>query len=83
MAIVTREAHEASLASLARAIPHPHEGILGPRSVAWRLGSDLAVRSDPKAPERHAFIEPARPLHILEYREALERTRPHWRQVWP
>jgi uncharacterized protein (DUF2236 family) len=43
MSVVTREQHEASLAALAREITVPHEGILGPRSVAWRLGGDLAI----------------------------------------
>src|SRR5215211_592390 len=43
MSVVTREHHEAALASLARTIVDPREGILGPRSVAWRLGSDLGV----------------------------------------
>ena len=43
MTVVTREQHEAALAALARVIPEPREGILGPRSVAWRLGGDLAV----------------------------------------
>src|SRR5205823_1498464 len=27
----------------ARDVPDPREGILGPRSIAWRLGGDLAV----------------------------------------
>jgi uncharacterized protein (DUF2236 family) len=40
---VTREQLEASLASLANEIRVPSEGILGPRSVAWKLGGDLAV----------------------------------------
>jgi uncharacterized protein (DUF2236 family) len=43
MPIVTREEHEAALADLARSVRDPHEGILGPRSIAWRLGGDLAV----------------------------------------
>ncbi len=43
MRVVTREEHEASLASLARDIENPREGILGPRSVAWQLGGDLAI----------------------------------------
>lgn len=43
MAIVTREEHEAALAALARDISDPREGILGPRSIAWQLGGDLAV----------------------------------------
>lgn len=43
MSVVTREDHEAALASLARTVIDPREGIFGPRSVAWRLGSDLGV----------------------------------------
>jgi uncharacterized protein (DUF2236 family) len=40
---VTREQLEQSLASLAKEVRNPSEGILGPRSVAWKLGGDLAV----------------------------------------
>jgi uncharacterized protein (DUF2236 family) len=43
MAIVTRADLEASLAELARSVHDPHAGILGPRSVAWQVGGDLAV----------------------------------------
>jgi uncharacterized protein (DUF2236 family) len=43
MHVVTREEHEASLAELARSIANPREGILGPQSLAWKLGGDLAV----------------------------------------
>src|SRR5580765_7368634 len=43
MEIVTREDHDAALAALAREIPNPREGILGPSSIAWQLGGDLAV----------------------------------------
>jgi uncharacterized protein (DUF2236 family) len=43
MPVVTREQHEASLVELARSVRNPREGILGPRSVAWQLGGDLAV----------------------------------------
>jgi uncharacterized protein (DUF2236 family) len=43
MPIVTREEHEASLSALARTVRDPREGILGPRSIAWKLGGDLAV----------------------------------------
>jgi uncharacterized protein (DUF2236 family) len=43
MAIVTRADLEASLAELARSVQDPHAGILGPRSVAWQVGGDLAV----------------------------------------
>jgi uncharacterized protein (DUF2236 family) len=41
--IVTREALESSLMELARGVRDPREGILGPRSIAWRLGGDLAI----------------------------------------
>jgi uncharacterized protein (DUF2236 family) len=43
MGVVTREELEHSLAQLASEVRDPHEGILGPRSVAWKLGGDLAV----------------------------------------
>jgi len=43
MRVVTREEHEASLAALERTIDDPRHGILGPRSLAWQLGGDLAV----------------------------------------
>jgi uncharacterized protein (DUF2236 family) len=43
MAVVTGPELEASLVALAREVRDPHEGILGPRSVAWQLGGDLAV----------------------------------------
>jgi uncharacterized protein (DUF2236 family) len=41
--LVTRDHLEASLADLRREVDDPREGILGPRSHAWRLGSDLAL----------------------------------------
>jgi uncharacterized protein (DUF2236 family) len=41
--IVTHDEHEQALTELAREVANPREGILGPRSVAWRLGGDLAV----------------------------------------
>jgi uncharacterized protein (DUF2236 family) len=41
--IVTRDEHEAALATLVREVSDPREGILGPRSLSWRLGGDLAV----------------------------------------
>jgi uncharacterized protein (DUF2236 family) len=43
MTIVTRDEHEAALAALVRDVRDPREGILGPGSIAWRLGGDLAV----------------------------------------
>lgn len=41
--IVTRADLEASLAALRRQIRDPRAGILGPRSIAWQIGGDLAV----------------------------------------
>lgn len=41
--IVTRADLEASLSELCTQVRDPQEGILGPRSVAWRLGGDLAI----------------------------------------
>ena len=41
--IVTRADLEASLAALRALTPEPSGGILGPRSVAWQIGGDLAV----------------------------------------
>jgi uncharacterized protein (DUF2236 family) len=41
--VITREEHEAALAELARQVRDPRAGILGPDSVAWRLGGDLSV----------------------------------------
>src|SRR5215468_7037595 len=43
MSVVAREQLEASLATLRAEIDDPRHGILGPRSVAWRIGGDLAV----------------------------------------
>lgn len=41
--IVTRAELEASLSELCTHVSAPRDGILGPRSVAWRLGGDLAI----------------------------------------
>jgi uncharacterized protein (DUF2236 family) len=41
--IVTREDLEGSLESLVQNVRDPSAGILGPESIAWRLGGDLAV----------------------------------------
>jgi uncharacterized protein (DUF2236 family) len=43
MRIVTHDEHEAALSALAHDVVDPREGILGPRSLAWQLGGDLAV----------------------------------------
>jgi uncharacterized protein (DUF2236 family) len=43
MAIVRREELESALAELSATVRDPREGILGPRSVAWRIGGDLGV----------------------------------------
>src|ERR1051325_4635924 len=41
--IVTRADLEVSLAALRTQIPDPSAGILGPRSIGWQIGGDLAV----------------------------------------
>jgi uncharacterized protein (DUF2236 family) len=43
MGVVTRTDLEAALAELAAGVRNPHEGILGPSSVTWQVGGDLAV----------------------------------------
>src|SRR4051812_6802438 len=43
MPTVTREELEASLSDLCTHIEDPRAGILGPSSLAWQLGGDLAV----------------------------------------
>jgi uncharacterized protein (DUF2236 family) len=43
VSVVTREALEVSLADLRAQIADPREGILGPRSFAWRIGADLGL----------------------------------------
>jgi hypothetical protein len=45
--------------------------------------TSLRVRADPRAPTKHAFIEPAAPVRLSGYEEALAGTRPLWTQVWP
>jgi hypothetical protein len=46
------------------------------------LGPDLRYRPDPARPG-HGFVEPARPMTLREYQQALARTRPLWRKVTP
>lgn len=41
--IVTRADLEASLAALCTQVDDPRTGILGPRSITWRIGGELAV----------------------------------------
>jgi uncharacterized protein (DUF2236 family) len=43
MAIVSRSELEVALAELTAGVRNPHDGILGPTSIAWHLGGDLAV----------------------------------------
>src|SRR3954471_24568054 len=43
MPTVTREELEASLSDLCTHVEEPRAGILGPSSLAWQLGGDLAV----------------------------------------
>lgn len=45
------------------------------------LPEDLAHRPDPKAPERHGFIEPSRRMPFEHYERAVHATRALWRLV--
>jgi hypothetical protein len=42
------------------------------------LGERLTWRPDPDRPKKHLFVEPSRPMHMDEYREALWETRDEW-----
>lgn len=66
MAIVTRAQLEASLAELRGEIHDPREGILGPRSLTWRLGGDLGVFL---GGGRAALLQLAHPLvaHAIDH----------------
>lgn len=43
----------------------------------------LTVRPDPTRPDKHALLEPASVMPLLEYESALTATRAHWGRVWP
>jgi hypothetical protein len=45
------------------------------------LPADLRLRLDPRGPERHAYIEPAREVGFEAYQQALHSTRTLWRVV--
>ena len=45
------------------------------------LPDDLRERIDPRGPERHIFIEPAREMSFEAYQQALHSTRALWRPV--
>lgn len=42
------------------------------------LGESLTFRVDPRNPETHGFIEPARRVRLQEYEDALQETRVKW-----
>jgi hypothetical protein len=42
------------------------------------LGSDLRYRPDPSNPSGHGFVEPARPMTIQQYQQALHSTASFW-----
>jgi hypothetical protein len=65
-----------------------------PTLVPWHIGEgpfaaaavtdDLTFRLDPRSPDRHGFIEPARPMDYNAYKAALTATRSLWvRHDWP
>jgi hypothetical protein len=45
------------------------------------LGATLSFRPDPDRPERHGFVEPAKPMHLDEYQAALAASQPAWKEV--
>jgi hypothetical protein len=46
-----------------------------------RLGDGLVYRPDPRRPDFHGFIEPARRMRLDEYENLLALTRDDWRLV--
>lgn len=42
------------------------------------LSRDLVYRPDPKDPDRHGFIEPAKPMHIENYKALLATSQASW-----
>jgi hypothetical protein len=46
------------------------------------LGPDLAYRPDPDR-DGHGFVEPARPMSLGEYQDALRRTQDRWKKEEP
>jgi hypothetical protein len=61
---------------------NPHDKVYELRSRAI-AASRLTVRVDPKAPARHAFLEPASEVMLETYEQALGDTRTDWSSVWP
>jgi hypothetical protein len=52
--------------------------------VSGPLTDDLVFRLDPTSPDRHGFVEPARPVSLAAYQAALASTRTQWvRHEWP
>lgn len=66
MSIVTRDQLEASLSELCTHVGDPRAGILGPDSVAWRIGGDLGVFI---GGGRAALLQLAHPMvaHAIEH----------------
>ncbi len=66
MAVVTRAELEVRLEELRTSTPDPRAGILGPRSVAWRIGGDLGVFA---GGGRAALLQLAHPMvaHAVDH----------------
>jgi len=47
------------------------------------LGPGLIYRPDPANPAGHGFLEPAMPMSLAEFQEALAKTQDAWRLVVP
>jgi hypothetical protein len=48
-----------------------------------QLRSEFAVRPDPQKPKTHAFVEPASPIPLEDFRAALCLSAPKWRRYEP
>lgn len=69
MAVVTRNELEEALAELAAGVADPRAGILGPSSLTWELGGDLAVFL---GSGRAALLQLAHPMvaHAIDHHSA-------------
>jgi uncharacterized protein (DUF2236 family) len=66
MSVIVRAELEASLAALRDEIEDPRHGILGPRSVSWHIGGDLALFA---GGGRAALLQLAHPMvaHAIDH----------------
>lgn len=46
-----------------------------------QLAAELTYRADPRSPSTHGFVEPSAAVTLVEYQQAIARTRHLWRKV--